>query len=268
MSHSRGIDARNDHRQWIVRIRPNTTASLRLFCFPYAGMGASMFFPWAQGMHPGIEVVGVQLPGREGRIREKPFESLQRLVPEAAKSIRPYLDRPYSFFGHSMGALIGFELARYLRQEGAPTPAHLFVSSRRAPRLPDSLSKIYGLPDAEFIAEIGRRWGGIPPAILREVELVQLLLPTLRADVAVLESYIHTEGAPLGCPISVFGGSSDTNITRDDLLAWRDHTRGTFRLRMFHGDHFFLRTQMQNIQNALVEDLLPVLGDGWKSREC
>lgn len=227
-----------------------------------------MFFPWAQGMHPGIEVVGVQLPGREGRIREKPFESLQRLVLEAAKSIRPYLDRPYSFFGHSMGALIGFELARYLRQEGAPTPAHLFVSARRAPRRPDSLSKIYGLPDAEFIAEIGRRWGGIPSAVLREAELLQLLLPTLRADVAVLETYIHAEGASVDCPISVFGGTGDANITRDDLLAWRDHTRGAFRLRMFPGDHFFLRGRQRDIQNAVVEDLLPVLGDGRKSGEC
>jgi medium-chain acyl-[acyl-carrier-protein] hydrolase len=268
MSHSRCIDARSDHRQWLVRFRPNTTASLRLFCFPYAGMGASMFFPWAQGMHPGIEVVGVQLPGREGRIREKPFESLQRIVQEAAKSIRPYLDRPYSFFGHSMGALIGFELARYLRQEGAPTPAHLFVSARRAPRRPDSLSKIYGLPDAEFIAEIGRRWGGIPSAVLREAELLQLLLPTLRADVAVLETYIHAVGASVDCPISVFGGTGDANITRDDLLAWRDHTRGAFRLRMFPGDHFFLRGRQRDIQNAVVEDLLPLLGDGRNSGEC
>lgn len=258
----------NKDLPWIVRFRPNPTAALKLFCFPYAGVGASAFYPWALDAHPGIEMIAVQLPGREGRIREKPFERLDRLVPEAAKSIRPYLDRPYSFFGHSMGALIGYEVARYLGHEGAPDPAHLFFSARRAPLRHDSLPKIYGLPDAEFIAEIGRRWGGIPSAILREPELLQLLLPTLRADVAVLETYIHTEGAPVDCPISVFGGTGDANITRDDLLAWRDHTRGTFRLRMFPGDHFFLRSRQRDVQNAIVEDLLPVLGDGRKSVEC
>ncbi|MBP2687190.1 MAG: gramicidin dehydrogenase [Deltaproteobacteria bacterium] len=268
MNSSQNNLANGDGRPWLVRFRPNPSAALRLFCFPYAGVGASIFSPWVHRLHSKIEMVGVQLPGREGRIREEPFDRLSRIVPEAARFIRNDLDRPYAIFGHSLGALIGFEVARCLRREGAPDPVHLFLSARRAPPRPDPLPEIHGLPDAEFLEEIQRRWDGIPSAVLREAELLQLLLPALRADVAVLETYTHLQGEPLDCPISVFGGENDRNIGREDLLGWRGHTRGDFRLRLLPGGHFFIRTQQQALLEAMSDDILQALGRGKESGKC
>lgn len=258
----------SDARKWFVRFRPEPSAALRLFCFPYAGVGASAYFPWAREIPRGIELVGIQLPGRESRIQEEPFGKLSCITDELVEHLHPHLDRPYALFGHSMGALIGFEVARRLRQEGAPAPERLFVSARRAPTIQEALPKIHKLPDDEFIREIRKRWGGIPDAVLREADLLQLLLPALRADVTVLETHIHTEGEPLDCPISAFGGTEDANLSHEDLHAWREHTRRDFRLRMFHGDHFFLRSQQRMILQALEQDLLPALDGGKGPARC
>lgn len=220
-------------------------------------MGASSYFPWVRGLHAEIELAGVQFPGREGRIREKPFIRLSLLAKAASDAIRDHLDKPYAFFGHSMGALVAFEVARFLRLEGAPGPERLFLSGRRAPTLPNLLPNIHELPDVEFIDQMQHRWGGIPPAVLQEPELLQLLLPTLRADVTVLETYAYAEGEPLDCPISVFGGESDASAKHDDLAAWSEQTSSDVRLRMFSGGHFFLRDHQRSILDAVHRDLFP-----------
>jgi surfactin synthase thioesterase subunit len=230
-------------------------ARLRLFCFPYAGAGASVYRAWSDFLPPEIEVVPVQLPGREGRVREAPFKSLAPLIEMLARDLAPRLDVPFAFFGHSMGALIGFELARRLRAEGGPTPEHLFASGRRAPSVTDEGPPLHTLDDAALLEKV-RELNGTPAQILQYPELLRFWLPILRADFELCASYSGaSEAATVDCPVSAFGGLEDTHISRDVLAAWGAHTRGAFSLRMFPGDHFFLHTSRQMLLRAVAEDL-------------
>jgi medium-chain acyl-[acyl-carrier-protein] hydrolase len=158
---------------------------------------------------------------------------------------------PFALFGHSMGALVSFELARRLDAE----PDHLFVSARRAPHLPERMPPIAHLPDPEFVAAVQRRYAGIPQAVLESPDLLELLLFRLRADFEVLETYEHRRGVPLGCPISVFGGREDTTVSEADLAGWSEHTRSQVRTRVLSGPHLFLQEQRQAILAAIAEDL-------------
>ena len=194
-------------RPWVVRFKPSPTARLRLFCFPYAGGGAAAYRPWVAGLPSSIELCAVKLPGREDRLREAPFERLSDLLPVLTQVVSSYTDMPYAFFGHSMGALIGFELARELRRQNQLEPAHLFVSAFRAPQRLTSRPDTHDLPDTEFIEEVGRRWGGIPDAVRNEPDLLALLLPTLRADLALVETYAYTSDHPLHYPIYYNAGN-------------------------------------------------------------
>ena len=247
-------------QRWLIQFRRNPLAVVQLFCFPYAGVGASAFFPWVNELSATVEVLSVQLPGRESRIREKPLDELSEIVPLLADAIRTRVDRPFAFFGHSMGALLAFEVARHLQKTAFPGPVHLFASARRAPHRLDGRPQIHHLPDREFLEALRKRWQGIPAAVLHEPELLQLVMSGLRADMAVIETYTYIHGESLTCPISVYAGEDDSDIERDDLLAWRELSSGVFRLRMFPGNHFFIRNQYQRVIRAVIEDLLPILG--------
>jgi medium-chain acyl-[acyl-carrier-protein] hydrolase len=224
---------------WIVPPKPNPDALLSLFCFPHAGGGVSAFHAWPDALPVDLEVLPVQLPGREGSWAEPPYTELPALLEALAPVLRAYLGRPFVFFGHSMGALIAFELARRLAERGEATPEHLFVSGIRAPQLADPEPPLAALPEAEFLAELASRYGQ-PDELLHEPELAGLLAPVLRADMALCESYAYAVRAPLECPITAFGGLDDRKVTGEQLAAWREQTRGPFTLRMFPGDHFFL----------------------------
>jgi medium-chain acyl-[acyl-carrier-protein] hydrolase len=240
---------------WIACRKPNPQARLRLFCFPYAGTGASIFRTWSDGLPADVEVCPVQFPGRGTRLMETPFTQLSPLVDALAQALVPLLDKPFAFFGHSLGALVGFELARQLRRQSGAQPVRLFVSADRAPQIPHRERPIHALPEGEFLVEL-RRLNGIPGKVLEEAELMQIMLPVLRADFAVYETYVHSTESPLNCPISTFGGLQDHRVSRGDLEAWRDQTSGSFSLRMFPGDHFFWNT----IQPLLLEVLSQELG--------
>lgn len=243
---------------WITCPRPNPQAQLRLFCFPYAGGAASTFYVWSDNLPREVEVCPVQLPGRENRLGESLFARMGPLLEALLPAIQPYLDRPFAFFGHSLGATISFELARKLRTQNGPEPLHLFVSGSRAPQLPDPDPPIHHLPDEEFIAGL-RRFNGTPEAVLQHAELMELFLPILRADLALHETYVYTTSEPLDCAVSAFGGLEDEKVSRDDLAAWQEQTRGTFKLRMFPGDHFFLRSARSHLLQAVSQDLMQVL---------
>jgi len=176
-------------------------------------------------------------------------------VEAACNAVLPFLDRPFCFFGHSMGAIVSFELARYLRRHHHLSPVQMIVSGRRAPHVPDPDPPKYSLSDEEFVAEI-RRLNGTPPEALQSEELMQLLIPLLRADCEVIDVYECNEESPLATPITVFGGLNDQEAPRDEMDEWRRHTVGAFAVRMFPGDHFFLHTCRPLMVQTLARELL------------
>jgi medium-chain acyl-[acyl-carrier-protein] hydrolase len=239
---------------WLVFPRENRAAPLRLFCFPYAGGTALTYRNWPDGLPPGVEVCAVQLPGRGNRFHEKPFGNLRGLVGAVAPALAPFLDRPFAFFGHSMGAMIAFELARHLRREYGLLPAHLFVSGRRAPHLDRDEAVTYNLSEADFIDSL-RDLNGTPPEVLAHRELMQLMVPLLRADFAVCQTYSYTPEPPLGCPLTAFGGLSDREVSREQLGGWREQTSGAFVMRLLPGDHFFLDSAQASLLGLLSHEL-------------
>ena len=239
---------------WLACPRPSHQASLRLFCFPYSGAGASIFYTWPDTLPATIEVCPIQLPGRETRLAESPFTRLSPLVQTVAQALLPHLDKPFALFGHSLGALVGFELARYLRRHHRLSPIHLFVSGHNAPQFVNRDPPIHALPDSEFLEKL-RCLNGMSKEIQAHAELIQLLLPILRADFAVCESYVYEVDDPLDCPISAFGGLRDEYVSRKSLEAWREQTSASFSLRMFPGDHFYLNTDRALLLRTLAREL-------------
>lgn len=239
---------------WLFRLRPNPQARVRLFCFHYAGGNASMFRSWLDRLPATIDLCAVQLPGRASRFTEPPCREATRLVQILAHDIRDWLDMPFAVFGHSLGALLSFEFARQLRRQQAPMPRHLFLSARGAPHLPPRTPPIHNLPDDAFMEKL-LAYNGIPDMVLKEQELLQLLLPVVRADFAISETYTWIPEPPLSCPVSVFGGDSDSTVNRDELAAWQTHTSSHYTLRMFPGDHFFLRSAETALIEAIRSDL-------------
>jgi medium-chain acyl-[acyl-carrier-protein] hydrolase len=246
------------HDRWFVRPRPQPQARLRLFCLPYAGGAASIFRTWSACLPPSIEVWPIQLPGRETRFHDPCLTRLDDLTAILVAVLRPHLTLPYAIFGHSMGALIGFALARRLRDEHVAQPQHLFASARRAPQIPRTDPPTYDLPEPAFLAEL-RRLDGTPEAVLQHDELRALMLPILRADFELNETYRYRPAPPLACPISAFGGLADPTLTRADLDLWREQTSASFRLRMVAGNHFFLQSAQAALLQAIAQDLVPAL---------
>lgn len=239
---------------WLIFPKPNLQPKLRLFCFPYAGAGASVFYSWSNKLPSDIEVCAVQLPGRESRIAETPFTRLDPLIEALTPVLAPNLELPFAFFGHSVGALICFELACQLRRQKLPTPLHLFVSARRAPQIPLSQFPVHQLPEPAFVERI-RHFSGTPWEVLQNPELMSLFLPILRADLAINETYVYQPEAPLSSSISAFGGFYDPEVTMEELDAWRDLTSSNFSLLMFPGDHFFIKSETNALLAAISEDL-------------
>jgi medium-chain acyl-[acyl-carrier-protein] hydrolase len=248
-------------KAWNISARSDAQARLRLFCFPYAGGGASIFRTWTSAFPLEIEVCPIQLPGRENRLREPPFTQLSPLVQALADVFQPYLDLPFAFFGHSLGALISFELARQLRGRSAPLPIYLFVSGHAASQCSPSPQPVQTLSDAEFLTKL-RSFNGTPETVLQHPELMEVLLPMLRADFGMVKAYIYSPEEPLPCPITAFGGLQDSLVSRDDLEAWRNQTSSGFTLHMFPGDHFFLRSARILLLQIIAESLLSYVRTG------
>lgn len=240
---------------WIQYLEPKPRARLRLFCFPYAGGGASLFRLFGHYLPEEIEVCPVQLPGREARLGEPAFTRVEPLIVALLKALDPYLDLPYAFFGHSMGALISFELAHALRQHPSLGPVRLCVSGHRAPHLAEQRAATFHLPDQQFI-EMLQQLQGTPEKVMTHPELRQLFLPLLRADFELCETYQWRPQAPLTCAISAYGGLADGEAPRESILAWKELTSATFNARFFPGGHFYFLREQQALLFALTQDLL------------
>ncbi|MEU8238200.1 alpha/beta fold hydrolase [Actinoplanes missouriensis] len=235
---------------WFLPFSRGEAARARLFCFSYAGGGASMFRGWRDALPGGVDIRAAQLPGRENRVGEPPARRIGPLVDALHEAITPYLDLPYAFYGHSMGALVAFELARRLRRAGAPEPAHLFLAAFRAPQLPNPNIKIHHLPDE--VLKTVLRTEGTPQHVLDNEELMRALLPTLRADIELCDTYEYRTEPALATPITVFGGHQDVRVSRSDLEPWQAQAAGPFRLVMLPGSHFFLHSA----QDLLLDDIV------------
>jgi len=242
---------------WLLsRSNPNTR--LRLFCLPYAGGGASVFRNWPVALPPEVDVCPIQLPGRETRSRERPFDRLGPLVEALMAALEPRLQVPFAFFGHSMGALISFEVTRALRRRGQAGPVQLFVSGHRAPQLPDPDPPLHDLPKPELLVKLAQL-KGTPKEVLENPEIMEYLLPLLRNDLALCETYQYTREARLPCPISVFGGIDDWKTPYEVLVAWQDQTDWPCQPHLFPGHHFFLQQAQPEILKTLAEELRHVL---------
>ncbi|RCJ19176.1 gramicidin dehydrogenase [Nostoc sp. ATCC 43529] len=246
---------------WINCPQPNPQANLRLFCFPYAGGSSMIFRTWSNSLPRNVEVCAVEYPGRGRQMQSPPIAQLEPLVKAIASSVLPYLDKPFAFFGHSMGGLVSFELTRLLRLKYNLKPFHLFISARRAPQIPPTKPPIHVLPDPELLEEL-RTLNGTPKAVLENPELMQIFLPILRADFAVLETYTYTPQQPLDCPINIFGGWQDKEVNHEALQAWREQTIATFSLQMFDSDHFFIHSHQDSLLKLISQEL------GVRSANC
>jgi medium-chain acyl-[acyl-carrier-protein] hydrolase len=228
---------------------------VRLFCLPHAGGSAALFHTWPADLPRAVEVVCIQLPGHGNRFAEAPFTRLDTLLSYLLPAMRDLVDIPYAFFGHSMGALVGYEAAIRLERMGWPAPERLFVSSCRPPSVPVTPYPMYRLPDAEYVARL-RDIGGIPDVLLDAPEFLEAFLPVLRADFTLIETWPRTEAHRLDIPIVAFGGDDDPLVSLDLLRGWVRHTTAAFRCHEMPGGHFYLREHQRRFLARLTDEVL------------
>ncbi|NUT38916.1 MAG: thioesterase [Thermoactinospora sp.] len=239
---------------WISGGEPRKDAEVRLFCFAHAGGGSALFRKWDAHLSPTVDVCPVVLPGREGRLREMPFNRMEQLVEPLFRALAPHADRPFALFGHSMGAAVAYEMARRFADSPHGEPAVLFASGRRAPHLPTRRRRFSDLSEDELLDELATL-NGTPAEVMDQRNLLEVFLPTLRADFELNESYTPLPGPGLSCPVSAFLGDTDPEVDQDEIAAWADATRGPFMLRLFEGDHFYLKGPRTEVLEAVREDL-------------
>jgi medium-chain acyl-[acyl-carrier-protein] hydrolase len=242
---------------WFQRNPMSNRKRINLFCFPYAGGTASIYRSWVGQFPPAVNVIPVELPGRGGRLNEPLFSSLPPLINVLVEDILPLRDSPFAFFGHSMGAIIAYELARHLHCGYANGPQRLFVSGSRAPQIPYPDPITYNLPKDELIEDL-RKLGGTPKEVLDNMELMDVVLPLLRADFQLNQTYKYVSGAKLRCPIIAYGGLADSDVTHDLITPWQGLTTSRFEAHMLPGDHFFLRSSQSLLLELLMRDLCDV----------
>lgn len=245
--------------EWFVCPKPNPRATLRLFCFPYAGAGAGIYRSWQGKLPVSAEVVAIQLPGRGSRLNERPLTRIAPMVEAIYRDIHPYLELPCAFFGHSMGALIGFELVRTMARGGDRLPLCLFVSGRQAPHLPVRTAPTFDRPSAEFIQEL-QRINGTPREILSSPELMELLLPAIRADFEAVETYEYVPGGRIGIPIVACSGIQDSEVPAEEIGQWNLHAGSSFKFHSLPGDHFFVHSSETDLLAVISKELQKLLG--------
>jgi medium-chain acyl-[acyl-carrier-protein] hydrolase len=240
---------------WLIRYKHNFDASVRLFCFHCAGGSASEFRSWPAHLPGNIEMVAVQLPGREARVKEAFIANMDDLIHGIVEAMTPLLGKPYVIFGHSFGATAGFEATRELRRRGLNQPFLFIPAGRQAPHLKDKDPPIASLPEEAFIEALQKDYGDQIGHVLESDELREVFIPQIHADFTLCESYAFRAEQPLDCQIAAFAGVSEKDLELDELNAWSAHTRQSFRLRRFPGDHFFIRESQGLVIDAIEQEI-------------
>lgn len=235
--------------RWTERARP-----LRLYCFAYAGGNATCFSQWQEAVDPCIEICAVELPGRGKRFSEAPYKAMPDLVEAIASVVVKQNKQPAAFFGHSLGALLAFEVTHCLRSHYAPLPVHLFVSGCAAPQNRSPPKNLHALPHDELVEEL-KKYNGTPPGLLENRLLMELVLPTLRADFMLAEKYAYRAAARLELPITVYYGTEDPHVSEQQAREWRKETKGSCNVVLMEGDHFFLNQKRDAILQNLAAEL-------------
>ena len=233
---------------WVIRSAPQPHAKKRLFCIPFAGGGASAYRKWANALGPSIEVCPIQLPGRENRLLEPAYDDCQALTDALLSALRPFLDKPYSIYGHSMGALLAFELARQIEEvsDQIVRPERVFVAAHRAAHLPLQRLPMADLPQEALIAKLNE-FGGFSSEALNSPELMELLLPTIRADLKLCDTYHYEQKKPLRCPLEVIIGALDHQTSTETTNPWALQTAEPTKIHTINEGHFFLHTHLEQV---------------------
>lgn len=249
---------RNAQSAWFSDYGIPQNGAARIFAFPYSGAGSTAFFKWAQDLRDtDIDFLGVCLPGRETRLREPVINHLPDVIAQLVPAITPLLDKPYIFYGHSMGSLLAFELARALQVNHLPMPKQLFIAAFRAPNRPSPNRVLHRLSDKDFIDAI-KSYGGTSQAIFDNPELVELFMPVLRGDFSLHENYQYKASPLLNCPITTFSGSEDPFAKPDFMALWQEQTQAAFSQIIYQGGHFFLHDHRVAILRRLQQELMGV----------
>lgn len=236
--------------RWLKRYRPVAAPRFRLICLPHGGGTASFFRSWADALPPEVELAAIQYPGRQDRLAENCIEAMEPLADSIADALQPLLDAPFALFGHSMGATVGYEVTRRLETRQAP-PQNLFVSGKATPFKERTGRQLHREDNAAMLAGV-RELGGLHETFLHDPDLLEVVLPSLRADLRLMETYRPTADAAIATPVTAYVGEADPGVTVAEAAAWRETTSGGFTLRTFPGGHFFLADH----QDMLLSDLL------------
>ena len=244
---------------WIAKAPNSHGAGIKLYCFSYAGGSASHFLPWQPALH-GAQICALQLPGRGARMMEQPFTSFPELIAALGEVMAVQERQPFAFFGHSLGALIAFELARYCKSHYLPMPQRLIVSGCNGPQALNPPRKLHLLPDEEFIAEL-RNYNGTPPEVLEHRELMELVLPIIRADFSLVDSYRYHPLGKLDIPILALAGRRDSYNSDEQVQAWEKESTHQFRAQWFEGDHFFINDERDDVLRTINRELAAMQGE-------
>ena len=234
---------------WLEHFTEKENASLHLLAFPHAGGAAHFFRPLTRHMPHDVALSAVQLPGRWNRSAETAATSIDLLLPELLKGIRPALQQPYVFFGHSLGALLAYSLSRQLFAEAELLPRLLVVSA--SPLHTDAINQLLQLSDQGLVEELRKKFGGLPEELVAEPDMLKFIIPTIRADLTLAASFQFRPGPLLPCPLLAIGGTQDTTTRPEELYTWRKVTSAKFSLHLFEGGHFYLEKHFADIAQLL-----------------
>jgi len=239
----------NSKSKWIFQPNPRPDAKVRLFCFPYAGSSAIVTYKYLVDSLPEfVEVCPVEFPGRGTRMGEKLIDNIEEILLNISKSFEDWLDKPFMFFGHSMGALISYELVFKIYGKYNKLPLKLYVSAHKAPFLERGGPIMHKLDKENFIREL-KKMNGIAKELFEHSELMELMLPIIRNDYAVCENYSHKNKEKINIPITAFGGLYDKDVKEEHIKQWSEVTNSEFSHFLLEGDHFFITKEKEKFLN-------------------